>query len=67
MFLGLYTGGLAFSKPEEAKTYMRENDWDRSKWDVYLLSGDYDMDVTNGHINKSLLVLSKVQITEQLD
>ena len=60
MFMGLYSGGLAFSSPEEAKKYMFENNWDKNKWDIYLLSGDYDIDVTNGHINKSLMVVSKV-------
>ena len=65
MFMGLYSGGLAFSSPEEAKKYMFENNWDKNKWDIYLLSGDYDIDVTNGHINKSLMVVSKVQTTEQ--
>jgi len=65
MFMGMYPGGLAFSNPEAARKYMIENDWDVKKWDVYQLSGDYDRDVRNGHIDKSLRVLNKVQIIEQ--
>lgn len=56
MFFGLYPGGLAFRSPEEAASYLKNNGWDTRKWSIYLTSGDYKLDATDGFTNKSLIV-----------
>jgi hypothetical protein len=61
MFWGLYPGGLAFETPQKARDYLRENDWDAARWSVYRLSGDYALDTAQGHITRSLLVVSEAQ------
>ena len=60
LFFGLYNGGLAFPTPKQARSYLTKNDWDLSLWSVYELSGDYTIDVTNGFINKSLLIIKEI-------
>ncbi|MBO9403074.1 hypothetical protein J7412_19780 [Shimia sp. R9_3] len=57
LLFGLYPGGLAFASPQEAEDHMRSHNWDRAKWAIYELSGDYAQDTANGHLTNSLLVV----------
>lgn len=66
MFFGLYHGGLAFPMIEDAANYLRSENKDLSKWGVFLLSGDYLLDVdrtgNEHHINKTLLVINQANV-----
>jgi hypothetical protein len=66
MFSGLYPGGLAFAMVEDAANYLRSENKDLSKWGVYLLAGDYLLDVDRTgpehHINKTLLVINQADV-----
>jgi hypothetical protein len=61
MFAGLYPGGLGFSSVEAAFSYLSREGWDPDLWAVYELSGDYDLDVSDGYVNKTLIVKPKTQ------
>lgn len=66
MFFGLYHGGRAFAMVSEAVEYLESENKDLSKWGVYLLAGDYLLDVDRTgpehHINKTLLVINQADI-----
>ncbi len=59
----MYSGGLAFSKPLDAREYLRSVGKEED-WGVYLLSGDFELDtkLVNGerYTTKSLLVIDRV-------
>jgi hypothetical protein len=66
MFFGLYHGGRAFAMISEAVEYLESENKDLSKWGVYLLAGDYLIDVDRTKkphsINKTLLVINQANI-----
>jgi hypothetical protein len=51
---------------EDAANYLRSENKDLSKWGVYLLAGDYLLDVertgTERHITKTLLVINQAEV-----
>ncbi len=63
MPLGLYPGGLAFSDPEDARQYLRDQN-QTGQWGIYRLSGDYGLDTTdvNGqrYTTRSLMVIERL-------
>lgn len=61
MFWGLYPGGLAFETADVAHAYLSDQGLDHNKWSVFSLSGDYNIDATEGFTNKSLLVLKQAK------
>ncbi len=66
MFFGLYPGGRAFAMVEDAANYLRSENKDLSQWGVYLLAGDYLLDVDRTgperHITKTLLVINQADV-----
>jgi hypothetical protein len=66
MFFGLYHGGRAFAMISEAVEYLESENKDHSKWGVYLLAGDYLIDVDRTkkphYTNKTLLVINQANI-----
>ena len=51
---GLYPGAMAFKSPTEAKDFIGLKGYDPKKWRIFQLSGDYQLDVTEGVLNKTL-------------
>nr|WP_321240620.1 hypothetical protein [uncultured Tolumonas sp.] len=51
---GLYPGAMAFKSPTEAKDFIGLKGYDPKKWRIFQLSGDYQLDVTDGVLNKTL-------------
>ena len=66
MFFGLYSGGPAFPMVEDAANYLRSENKDLSEWGVFLLAGDYLLDVNKAgekhYINKTLLVINQAEV-----
>jgi hypothetical protein len=64
MPLGLYRGGLAFESAGEAREYLRARGHTGDGWEVYELSGDFDLDTREvdgrRYINRTLLVVRRV-------
>jgi len=68
MFWGLYPGGLAFSTPDKAQSFIYANkdelDKFSSGWAIYELSGDFVLDTEKvgelRHLNKSLMIVRSV-------
>ena len=60
--LSIYSGGVAFESPQDARKYLEQQEKLDDGWKVYLLSGDFDLDTAdvNGKrfTNKSLLVVT---------
>ncbi len=59
LFGGIYPGGKAFGKIEDAELFLKTEGLSND-FGVYKLSGDYSFDVTDGFTNKSLVVIEKV-------
>lgn len=65
MFWGLYPGGLAFSTPDKAQSFIYTNkdelDKFSSGWAIYELSGDFVLDTEEvgelRYLNKSLIIV----------
>ena len=51
---GLYPGAMAFKSQTEAKDFIGLKGYDPKKWRIFQLSGDYQLDVTKGVLNKTL-------------
>jgi len=66
LFWGLYPGAVAFRTPGEALKYLQRRGLSLTKWQVFQLSGEYDLDVQDAsdpnRINKSLAVVEQVRI-----
>ncbi len=66
MFWGLYPGVPAFRTPGTALKFLEDGMMDRAAWQVYLLSGEYDLDVDESQspnrVNKSLAVVETVRL-----
>jgi hypothetical protein len=61
---GIYPGGISFDNAKEARQYIEEQGKSEEGWQVYLLSGDFELDSSlisgRRHTNKSLLVVEAV-------
>ena len=53
---GLFTGAQAFSSVSEATEFIALKGLSQQKWQIYQTSGDYRLDVTDGVLNKTLLL-----------
>jgi hypothetical protein len=66
LFWGLYPGAVAFRTPSEALKYLQGRGESLAQWQVFQLSGEYDLDVEDGRepnrINKSLVVTELVRV-----
>lgn len=51
---GLYSGTQAFASAADARDYRGARGLDHQTWRIFRLSGDYQLDVTDGVLNKSL-------------
>lgn len=51
---GLYSGTQAFASTADARDYRGARGLDHQTWRIFRLSGDYQLDVTDGVLNKSL-------------
>lgn len=51
---GLYPGAIAFQSLTQAKDFIGLKGYDPEKWRIFQLSGDYQLDVTEGVLNKTL-------------
>ncbi|GAA4499398.1 hypothetical protein [Pseudaeromonas paramecii] len=51
---GLYPGTQAFPSEADARDYRGARGLDSQQWRIFRLSGDYQLDVTDGVLNKSL-------------
>jgi heme O synthase-like polyprenyltransferase len=51
---GLLTGAQAFASVSEASDFVRLQGLDPQQWQIYQVSGDYQLDVTDGVLNKTL-------------
>lgn len=64
--LGLYPGGMAFDNAEEAAAYLDKLNPPNPNWNVYVLSGDYQLDTYENagqrYTDKSLLVLAQADL-----
>jgi hypothetical protein len=63
---GLYAGAIAFKSELEAKDFMGQKGYDPNKWKIYQLSGDYQLDVTEGVLNKTLQISGFITTTDNL-
>lgn len=52
--LGLYPGAIAFQSVTQAKDFIGLKGYEPEKWRIFQLSGDYQLDVTDGVLNKTL-------------
>ena len=50
----LYSGTQAFASTADARDYRGARGLDHQTWRIFRLSGDYQLDVTDGVLNKSL-------------
>ena len=51
---GLYPGAIAFQSLTQAKDFIGLKGYEPEKWRIFQLSGDYQLDVTEGVLNKTL-------------
>ncbi len=51
---GLYPGAIAFQSLTQAKDFIGLKGYEPEKWRIFQLSGDYQLDVTDGVLNKTL-------------
>ena len=51
---GLLTGSQAFASVSEATDYLRLQGLNAESWQIYQVSGDYQLDVSDGVLNKTL-------------
>ena len=51
---GLYPGAIAFQSVTQAKDFMGLKGYEPGKWQIFQLSGDFQLDVTDGVLNKTL-------------
>ena len=51
---GLYPGAIAFQSLAQAKDFIGLKGYEPEKWRIFQLSGDYQLDVTEGVLNKTL-------------
>ena len=61
---GLYPGAMAFKSPTEAKDFIGLKGYDPKKWRIFQLSGDYQLDVTEGVLNKTLQLSRDMTIND---
>jgi hypothetical protein len=61
---GLYPGAIAFQSVLEAKDFMGQKGYEPNKWMIFQLSGDYQLDVTNGVLNKTLQLSRYIAATD---
>jgi hypothetical protein len=68
--LNLYPGGVAFQNYEDAAQHLGELDQKNTGWDVYRLSGDFELDTYKvdgqAYIDKSLLVIARASETADI-
>ncbi len=57
---GLYSGAIAFQSVTQAKDFMGLKGYESEKWRIFQLSGDYQLDVTDGVLNKTLQLTREV-------
>lgn len=57
---GLYPGAIAFRSVQQAKDFIGLKGYDADKWIIFQLSGDYQLDVTNGVLNKTLSLSQQI-------
>lgn len=57
---GLRTGTTVFSSKLEAQDFMQQHSEPAEKWHVFLLSGDYTLDVKDGVLNKTLKLVKEI-------
>ena len=55
---GLFTGTQAFSSVGEASDFIRLQGLDPDNWQLYQASGDYQLDVSDGVLNKTLRLVA---------
>lgn len=55
---GLFTGTQAFSSVGEASDFIRLQGLTPDKWQLYQASGDYQLDVSDGALNKTLRLVA---------
>ena len=51
---GLYPGAIAYQSLAQAKDFIGLKGYEPEKWQIFQLSGDYQLDVTDGVLNKTL-------------
>ncbi|WP_320153598.1 hypothetical protein [uncultured Tolumonas sp.] len=61
---GLYPGAMAFKSQTEAKDFIGLKGYDPKKWRIFQLSGDYQLDVTEGVLNKTLQLSRDMTIND---
>ena len=57
---GLYPGAMAFQSVMQAKDFMGLKGYEPAEWRIFQLSGDYQLDVTDGVLNKTLQLTREV-------
>ena len=57
---GLRTGTTVFTSKLEADDYLKQQGEHPEKWHLFILSGDYSLDVTNGVLNKTLKLVKEI-------
>lgn len=53
---GLYSGTLAFDSLQDAQDYLGARGLNKQQWQIFRLSGDFRLDVSDGLSNKTLLL-----------
>ncbi|WP_024871590.1 hypothetical protein [Tolumonas lignilytica] len=61
---GLYPGAIAFQSVQQAKDFMGLKGYGAEKWKIFQLSGDYQLDVTDGVLNKTLQLSREVTTSD---
>ncbi len=62
---GLYSGTIAFQSITQAKDFMGLQGYEPEKWRIFQLSGDYQLDVTDGVLNKTLQLSREVTTSDK--
>ena len=57
---GLYPGAMAFQSVMQAKDFMGLKGYEPAEWRIFQLTGDYQLDVTDGVLNKTLQLTREV-------
>ena len=60
---GLFTGTQAFASTSEATDFLRLQGLSPERWQIYQASGDYQLDVTDGVLNKTLQLVRPLPFT----
>ena len=60
---GLFTGTQAFASTSEATDFVRLQGLSPERWQIYQASGDYQLDVTDGVLNKTLQLVRPLPFT----